>query len=139
MICLLPQFAEAQPTDAQFLTGEYFGVLGRPPDATGWAYWYQYHPFLGSQLTRDQLSTSFLGTAEYCNYFGQTAGCTTTPSDGQFLTLLFNRALGRPPDSAGFNYWLYCILEPGSSCLTPPPASTALTRAQVTSDFLNGP
>lgn len=63
---LLASAAQAQQqveSNAQFITGEYFAVLGTPPDYTGWAYSYQ---LLQAQtLSQTQVTNYFLTTPAY--------------------------------------------------------------------------
>ena len=136
MLPVLAGLAQAQPppqSDAQFLTADFQVVLGRLPDPTGFAYWFQYLP---NTLTRDQVSQDLLGSPEYCSFFSLNPGCANPPTDDDFLTHVYWTALHRMPDSTGWNFWLYCQLEPGSGqCTAGAPASPALTRAQVVDSF----
>lgn len=68
--CLLAGAAEAQTqtfTDPQFVTANYFAVLGRTPDWTGWAYWYGLldaapgHQSIG----RPAVSSGLISSSEY--------------------------------------------------------------------------
>jgi len=77
-------------------------VLGRTPDAPGWIYLDQ--PLSILAITQTQVTNAFLASAEYCGSFGLGLGCV--PADDQFLTTLYQRALGRQPDLGGYNYYL---------------------------------
>ncbi len=130
--------AEAQTqvsTAGYWVTANYIAVLGRMPDTAGWIYWTDtltgVNQAPGQPLgTSSQLTSSFLSSGEYCGFFSQPAGCSNPPSDGDFITLLYQNALDRPAsqDPGGYNFWL--------NQLAPPPQGEGLTRVQVVTDFI---
>lgn len=90
-----------------FVTGAYQGILGRQPDAAGWMFWVGPNDNLAG-LTQANVSNYFMTSAEYCGYFNlqpsQCPGSSTTttnpPTDPQFLSLLYSRALNEPNASS---------------------------------------
>ncbi len=63
LVLLLSGPAVAQQSNAQYLTGLYFGTLGVPPDFTGWAYWYQ--TLQAKTQSQAQVANFFLTSSEY--------------------------------------------------------------------------
>ena len=121
-----PTVASAQQFSTNYwVTANYLAVLGRQPDPGGWLYWTAWVAANGNnQTARLQFTADLLASAEYCGFFSQAAGCTNPPSDGQFLTLLYQNALGRPPDQDGWTFWLGQL-------------ANGVSRAQVVYDFIN--
>ncbi|HTW65862.1 MAG TPA: DUF4214 domain-containing protein, partial [Bryobacteraceae bacterium] len=122
-------------TAGYWVTANYIAVLGRMPDAGGWIYWTDtltgVNQAPGQPLgTISQLTSSFLSSGEYCGFFSQPAGCSNPPSDGDFITLLYENALDRSAsqDPTGYAFWL--------NQLAPPPQGAGLTRVQVVTDFI---
>jgi hypothetical protein len=74
----------------------YYGILDRAPDAAGLATWEA--AFAGG-LSLSSIAQDFLSSAEYTSRFG-------TPSNTQFVTQLYEGALGRAPDTSGLNGWV---------------------------------
>jgi hypothetical protein len=74
----------------------YYAILDRPPDAAGLALW---ENDLAHGDTLANIATDFLNSAEYAANFG-------TPSNAQFVTALYEGALGRAPEPAGEQAWL---------------------------------
>ena len=101
---LLPSIALAQPgTNSYWVTANYIAVLGRQPDPGGWIFWTAQ---LNGSIPQTQLTDNFMSNGEYCGFFGLAGGCSSPPTDSQFLTLLYQNALGRQPDPSGFQFWL---------------------------------
>jgi hypothetical protein len=69
----------------------YYGVLDRPPDASGLAFW-ENAISQGTSITT--IATDLINSPEYTTRFG-------SPSDAQFVNALYEGALGRPPDPLG--------------------------------------
>ena len=107
--------AQGYPKDPvhYFVTGVYLGVLGRQPDPAGWMYWVGPNDNLVG-LTQANVSNYFMTSTEYCSYFGvQCVGSptqtTNPPTDSQFLSLLYSRALNEPNASSSdpnYDTWL---------------------------------
>jgi hypothetical protein len=74
----------------------YQSVLNRAPDQEGLNVWINE---LGRGVQLQSLADSFLGSAEFAQRFG------TNLSNAQFVTLMYNFALGRDPDAGGFAAW----------------------------------
>ena len=107
-----------------WVTANYIAVLGRHPDPVGWLYWVDWLNHNHDPNPQAEFTSALLVSSEYCGLFGQISGCTNPPTDAQFLTTLYQNALGRPPDQGG---WQYYIAELGSG---------AETRAQVVFDLI---
>jgi len=75
----------------RFVIGLYYGILGRDPDFYGWDF-HRRDMHLGI-VTQDTLVTQFLATPEYASKYGN-------PTNDQFVTLLFQNALGGIPPQA---------------------------------------
>ncbi len=119
---LVPTLVHAQSySNSYWLTANYIAVLGRQPDAAGWIWWMGVLSSGG--VTQTQLTADFMADAEYCGFFSQPAGCSNPPSDSQFLTTLYQNALGRAPDQSGWNYWIGQL-------------ASGVARTQVVSDFI---
>jgi hypothetical protein len=97
---------EPRSTIAQLLdhSAEYFATiirpayrqfLGREGDAAGLAYW---TARMQQGLTDEQLQAGFIGSPEFFQHSG---GTNKSWVDAMYLDLL-----GRPPDTAGENYWV---------------------------------
>jgi len=97
-----PAAATAPDASGQWVTANYIAVLGRTPDAGGWIYLNQQMHIPGA-LTQTQLTIALMASAEYCGSFGLGSGCT--PPNDQFLSTLYQRALGRPVDPSGSTYY----------------------------------
>lgn len=74
----------------------YKAALDRTPDKQGLGYWINARDS-GTSL-RD-IADSFIQSQEFKNKYG------ANPTNGQFVTLLYNNVLDRAPDSGGLNYW----------------------------------
>jgi hypothetical protein len=73
----------------------YLKYLGRAAESDGLAYWTQ---LMHSGLTDEQLEAGFIGSPEYYNKAGGT--------DKAWVDQMYTDLLGRPPDSAGENFWI---------------------------------
>ena len=73
----------------------YLAGLGRLPDGSGLDYWTRRH-LEGTSITR--LAQQFLGSSEFDRRYG-------SPSDADFVDLLYVNVLGRVSDTAGADYW----------------------------------
>lgn len=121
---LAPTVAHAQPFSTNYwVTANYVAVLGRNPDPGGWVYWTGWVNANGGPTAQPLLTSAFLTSGEYCGFFGQPAGCTNPPDSAQFLTLLYQNALGRAPDQAGWTYYLGLL-------------ASGVTPAQVVAAFI---
>jgi M6 family metalloprotease-like protein len=93
---------------AQFFTGPeftasgyyviklYLAVLGRDPDYSGWAFWFN---GMQSGAPASTVLASFLSSAEFIGRYGNL-------SNSAFVTLVYQNVLGRAPDSAGLQYYV---------------------------------
>jgi hypothetical protein len=82
-------------TDAQ-IAQLYYGILDRAPDAGGLASW---EVAVAQGMPLLQVAQDFLASPEYTAKFGN-------PSNAQFVTALYEGALGRAPDASGEQGWL---------------------------------
>lgn len=98
------------------VTQYYEQYLLRAPEPGGLAFWVADWQATGGP---EHLQVSVLGSQEFFNDAGDT--------NAGFVTLLYQRFLGRAPDSNGFNYWTG-LLNSGQ-----------LNRFQVAADFQASP
>jgi uncharacterized protein DUF4214 len=91
-------------TNSQFVTLVYQNVLGRPPDATGLAYWT--NQLDSGLMTRGQVMVGFSESREY----------RQTSYNRVFVTMTYYGMLRRMPDPGGFTYWVG-QLDGGASAL----------------------
>ena len=82
----------------------YYGLLGRAPDAAGFASWAN-DLASGDQLTN--VAAAFMSSAEYTQRLD-------APDDAEFVTALYEGALGRAPDAGGLANWV-SALDQGAS------------------------
>lgn len=82
----------------------YSAAFNRAPDSGGLNYWEDQYASLpvsakaqGAGLRG--IAANFVNSAEFKQIYGN-------PTDGQFMTALYQNVLGRTPDPAGLNYWL---------------------------------
>jgi hypothetical protein len=75
----------------------YRNTLGRPADAGGLAFWSG--RIRSGALTVAQVAAELYGSPEY--YAGLGGG-----TDSSWVTDLYNKILGRPPDAAGRSFWV---------------------------------
>jgi len=69
----------------------YYGVLDRPPDASGLAFW---ENAISQGTSPTTIATDLINSPESTTKFG-------SPSDAQFVNALYEGALGRPADPLG--------------------------------------
>ena len=124
-----PAVSAQQLSNTYWTTANYIAVQGRHPDPGGWIFWTtevnQWTAQYGQATAQTMLTQYLMSSGEYCGLFGQGAGCINPPSDAQFLTLLYQNALGRQAanDPTGYNWWLSQL-------------GAGVTRAQVVAAFI---
>jgi hypothetical protein len=82
----------------------YETALGRAPDPAGGAYW---SSVLANGASVTQVAQNFIGSGEFHQDYGAL-------SPTEFVTLLYQNALHRAPDAAGFRNWV-SALQGGAS------------------------
>ncbi|MDP3671019.1 MAG: Ig-like domain-containing protein [Telluria sp.] len=92
----------------------YQAAFNRTPDPGGVGFWLK---ALDSGLTLADVAASFVSSAEFKGIYG------SDPSNADLLTRFYQNVLHRPPEPAGFNFWLG-VLD-----------SKAVTPAQVLTEF----
>jgi len=75
----------------------YKAAFNRTPDDGGLGYWIGQMD-LGKTLV--EVSAGFINSDEFRASYG------TSPSNGEFLTKVYNNVLGRDPDSGGYDWWV---------------------------------
>ena len=75
----------------------YKAAFNRTPDEGGLGYWIGQMD-LGKTLV--EVSAGFIDSDEFRASYG------TSPSNGEFLTKVYNNVLGRDPDSRGYDWWV---------------------------------
>jgi S-layer protein len=75
----------------------YQAALGRVPDQAGLTYWVSV--LNSGSMTLAQIGLAFAGSAESQAYYG-------TTYDAGFVTSLYEKILGREPESGVVNFWL---------------------------------
>ncbi len=86
------------------VTQAYWTVLDRAPDPNGLSYWVEQ---MQDGATREVVMADMASSPEFLDDAGNTVG--------GFVTLLYERILGRAPDSGGYNYWVaYLQQHPGA-------------------------
>ena len=75
----------------------YKAAFNRTPDEGGLGYWIGQMD-LGMDLV--DVSARFIDSDEFRAAYG------TNPSNGEFLTKVYNNVLGRDPDSGGYDWWV---------------------------------
>jgi hypothetical protein len=89
----------------EFLTSMYIGGFSRAPEFEGLKYW-------SSELANDiqhgmTQSDAFLAVGHNIYQAGaQNGEAGTTLNTSDYVGFAYNNALGRAPDTAGFNYWV---------------------------------
>lgn len=108
----------------------YEAAFDRAPDTAGLTYWVER---ADAGLGPQAIAASFAASAEFGALYGAAV------SDTQFVTLLYDNALGRTPDSAGLAYWV-SALGGGSSRadVLLSFSESAENQAQVASAIQNG-
>jgi hypothetical protein len=89
----------------RFAAGVYVGILGRDADYSGWMF--QCSALINGVINQTQLVANTLNSAEYFLTYG-------TPSDSQFVQLLYQNVLRRTPSQAELNAQL-ALLQSGTS------------------------
>jgi hypothetical protein len=128
------EFTNRDLNNAQFLTTMYKAFFDREPDADGYNDWY--NKLQSGQVSREQVIAGFTNSGEFqalCKKFGINAGSlniaakpqpastlsplnvdTTNVDPAQldaFVERLYDKALVRPSDAGGKEYWKGCILN----------------------------
>jgi hypothetical protein len=75
----------------------YKAAFNRTPDEGGLGYWIGQMD-LGKTLV--EVSAGFIDSDEFKASYG------TNPTNGEFLTKVYNNVLGRDPDSGGYDWWV---------------------------------
>ena len=75
----------------------YKAAFNRTPDEGGLGYWIGQMD-LGKTLV--EVSAGFINSDEFRASYG------TNPTNGEFLTKVYNNVLGRDPDSGGYDWWV---------------------------------
>lgn len=97
-----------------FMVELYPVLLARTADFGGWLFFSS--EILNGFASQTSVIDTFFATAEFTSKYGN-------PAPTQFVTLLYNNALGRAPDSGGLNFYINEL-------------NTGTTRAQVVQQFL---
>ncbi|GJE66800.1 hypothetical protein LNAOJCKE_4022 [Methylorubrum aminovorans] len=82
----------------------YDATLSRAPDPTGFEGWVN---ALSSGSSLADIASGFTNSIEFTSTYGSL-------TNSQFVTLLYNNVLNRPPEAAGLNAWVN-LLESGAS------------------------
>lgn len=89
--------APGDPSPGMLTLRLYEAVFARKPDLAG----LEYHAdLLDSGVSLHTVTESFIDSAEFTSIYGE------NPSDETILTAMYQNALGRAPDVAGFDYWM---------------------------------
>ena len=128
------EFKKRDLNNAQFLTTMYKAFFDREPDADGYNEWYT--KLQNGEVSREQVVAGFTNSPEFvnlCNKYRIYPGSiyistapkhasalkplnidTTGVDEDQldaFVERLYNKALERPSDKGGKEYWKGCILD----------------------------
>ena len=91
-----------QITGKEDHTGQMFrlynAAFARFPDSDGLKYWI--NMFGSGKNTKRQVATSFLGSSEFSQRYGNKV------SNEKYIETLYRNVLGRAPDLRGLNYWV---------------------------------
>ncbi len=104
-------------TGGRYVAGLYVGLLGRDAEFGGWLF--QRNAMMGGQINAEQLVSNFLGSPEWKLRFG-------TPSDADFVKLLYRQILLREPTSAEVAFQASALPATGRTTM----ASTFLSSAE---------
>ena len=74
----------------------YQTAFDRAPDLAGFGGWLH---LMDHGMVLEKAASGFVGSVEFQSIYGE------SPTDAQFVTLLYNNALARPPDPSGYDYW----------------------------------
>ncbi|HEY7803958.1 MAG TPA: DUF4214 domain-containing protein [Orrella sp.] len=91
----------------------YKAAFNRQPDAPGLGFWIDK---MDGGATVAEVSEGFLTSQEFQQLYG------VSPSDEQFIDLLYENVLQRTPDQSGYDFWISSMDE-------------GVSRAQVLADF----
>lgn len=75
----------------------YQAAFDRTPDVGGVGDWTQ---GMNNGMTINQVATGFINSPEFKALYGD------SPTNAEFVTLLYNNVLHRAPDTAGYNDWM---------------------------------
>ena len=127
------EFKNRDLNNDQFVTTMYLAFFGREPDPDGYKGWYD--ALQNGSKTRLQVLEGFTKSSEFkelCASYGINPGSYTAPAKPQdpalkplnvdtsgvddaqlsaFIERLYDKALNRPSDNDGKNYWKGCILN----------------------------
>ena len=96
----------------------YQAAFARTPDATGLGAWIG---GMDQGMTLLQVASGFIGSTEFQGLYG------ASPSNSQFVNLLYANVLHRTPDAGGYGYWVDQL------------ANGTQTREQVLTGFSESP
>lgn len=82
----------------------YQAALARVPDTTGLGYWIS---VLDDGANLRNVAANFLGSAEFAEKYG------TDLDNATLVTRLYQNILDRPPEQAGYEYWLKVLNDGG--------------------------
>ncbi|WP_027852951.1 DUF4214 domain-containing protein [Marinobacterium litorale] len=74
----------------------YQAAFSREPDLEGMGFWIAH---LENGMTIQDAASLFIASPEFFSLYGN-------PSNGEFITSLYNNVLGRDPEPAGYAWWL---------------------------------
>jgi methionine-rich copper-binding protein CopC len=92
----------------------YQAAFNRTPDAAGLGGWIH---GMDTGMSLEQVANGFIASAEFQSLYG------ASPTNDQFVTLLYSNVLHRAPDAGGYGYWVDQL------------AGAHQTRAQVLAGF----
>ena len=75
----------------------YQAAFDRTPDREGLGYWIDR---MDGGLTLQQVGTGFINSAEFRSLYGN------SPTDAEFVELLYGNVLHRTSDASGYDYWM---------------------------------
>jgi hypothetical protein len=75
----------------------YQAAFDRVPDQGGLGYWIDQ---MDGGMRLSQVATGFINSAEFKSLYGN------NPTNGEFVTLLYDNVLHRAPDTAGYAFWM---------------------------------
>ncbi len=118
------EFKRFGDTDADYVMVLYYTFFNRPPDEDGWTTWMS---SLNGGMSREEVLAGFVNSAEFgalCDSYGIARG--TMESDGSniynsgvrdFVLRNYEKALGRPGETAGVEDWSHKINKGEMSAL----------------------
>ncbi len=112
------EFRNKNYTNREYVQRMYLAMLGRTPDATGWASW---ETKMNQGVSPLYIVKGFCGSAEFknlCAKYGMETGTITLTEDRDqniqitgFVTRCYETALGRKPEVTGLNRWCRQLLR----------------------------